>query len=74
MTYNQLKSMSMASLLDASHDTRRNPQEQLQAAEAVLAFLPGWDGQVLDLDPGQRGQLEWLVDWANMTEPLELAA
>lgn len=74
MTYDQMKLMTMGSLLDASMDPHLDAQERLQAAEAIMARLPGWDGQMLDLDPAQRGQLNWLVHWASMTRPMELAA
>lgn len=60
MTYDELKEMSLASLLDASADEKRDPQERLQASEAVLARLPDWDGQKLDLEPAQRTRLDEL--------------
>lgn len=57
MTYEKLMEMSMASLLDASEDLRRDEGERLQASECALARMPEWDGQTSDLDSGQRRRL-----------------
>lgn len=57
MTYDK---MSMASLLDASMDSRRGIVERLYISEIVLTRLPHWDGLRTDLDDRQRRRLDEL--------------
>ncbi len=62
MTYDELKAMTLAELLDMSMDPARPKAEQLQGAEAALARLPRWRATAyLSLEPAQREQLKWLT-------------
>jgi len=65
MRYDELMSMDMGGLVDASHDKRRTAQERLQATEAIMARIPEWDGGLLDLSSGQQARLRAIVFWAN---------
>lgn len=62
MTFNMLMNeMTMASLLNLTGNGDALEQDRLQAAEAVLARLPSWDGQILELDTDEQLALAVIV-------------
>jgi hypothetical protein len=60
MTYEELQSMDIGTLLDIAADARQQMADRWQAEEATLARLPNWDGQPM-LNPLQYVQLKSLM-------------